>query len=198
MDFSNLGGSDDDSDESEGDSGESMSTGLASFGSSSSSGHNGLNKGTRWVTKIDWSKPYIILAEDRKGNLYKHRDSLVVLEENTDWRRLDNHPQREFQVIYRCSTEDAWYTFCHLCMDQLGVNPEDVLNEEPRRLMELDDKTHWPPGTKPDTGRTCSVCGAHSSDDEVTVLEIDLQKSRHMAVCSSHTIEDLAQEGLLE
>jgi hypothetical protein len=153
---------------------------------------------SRWVTKLDFSAPYVVVARDYQGNIYKHQDQLAVLEDADDWRRLDEHPNEDLEVLVKFPSKEGWLRFCNLCQDQHGVNPSEVLEDNPKRLMELKEKTHYPPGSKPDGSRTCQVCEATSDDDDTTMLELRMEKHRRLAVCSSHTVEELAAEGLLQ
>lgn len=199
-DFSSSDDSDSSSGSDSSTSSSSSSSGLEAFTSSSSSGRGGGGGGhsSRWNTRLDFSTPYILVAEDRQGNIYKHRDNLAVLNDNTDWRRLDEHPDREFRVLYRASSLDNWLRFRNRAQEQLGVDPDDLLQDDPVELHFLREKVHYPPSSKPDKSRDCRVCGANSSKEEVTMLELDLHKHREIPVCSEHTIEDLAAEGLLQ
>jgi len=178
----------------------SSAAGLGGFQnpSSSQTSRRGSSKATNWVTKIDFSKPYILVAEDPEGNIYKHEDNLVVLEENTDWRRLDDHPSTQYRVLYQCATKEAWLKFCNRSQEQLGVDPKELLEDDPAGLYFLEDEVYMPPGHKPNTIRECQVCRATSDEDEVTIVEVDLQKHSKTPVCASHTIEELAHQGLLE
>lgn len=202
MGLDNFGSSgSDDSDSSSGSdsSKSSSSSGLSAFSSSKGGGGGGGGGGysDRWQTRLDFGAPYVLVAQDRQGNIYRHRDHLAILEENTDWRRLDDHPDKEFEVLYRVDSKAHWLRFCNRAQEQLGVDPEELLQEDPEELHYVRQKVHFPPASKPDQSRDCRVCGANSDSTEVAMMEIDLQKHRKVPVCSSHTIEDLACEGLL-
>jgi hypothetical protein len=152
----------------------------------------------RWHTKIDFSNPYVVVARDRKGRVYVHRGDLAVLDNNDDWRRLDDHPKREFEVIFTKGERRDWLRFCHRAVSQLDVDPEDVIDEDPGRLPHIEDRINVPPGYGFDGSRTCQICGASSDSNELTMMEVDLQKHRKVAMCSSHTVEEMARNGLLE
>jgi len=152
----------------------------------------------RWNWRVDFSSPYVLVARDHEGNVYKHRDHLAILDDNLDWRRLEDHPNKEFEVLYQCPTERDWLRFCTRAQDQLGESPEDVLDDDPKRLAELREKTYFPPRDSPDDSRTCAVCGASHRQGDDTIVEIDLRSSARTAVCADHTVRELAHEGLLE
>lgn len=170
-----------------------------STGSSDTSlGDNRVNSGvsTRWVTKIDFGAPYVIVAVDRQGNLFKHRDQLAVLTDSDDWRRLDDHPDKDFEVIFKMNSREGWLRFCNHAIDQNLGDPEQLLEDDPMKLADIDDRLVIPPGSKPDQSRTCAVCGASSDDEDMT--EIQLRSHSKLSVCVSHTVEELAQNGYLQ
>lgn len=175
-----------------------FTSGSTSDVASSSSRGGGRSTSTRWTTKLSFSTPYVVVAEDRQGNLYRHKDTLAVLKDADDWRRLDDHPNRELRVLFKVSTMDAWLRFCNLCQDQFGIYPNEVFEDDPKRLGELKERVNYPPASKPDLSRTCQVCGASEADDTCVVLEMRLEKHRRLAVCASHTVEELAEEGFLQ
>lgn len=152
----------------------------------------------RWSTKIDFGSPYILVARDAEGNVYKHRDHLAILDDRLDWRRLDDHPEKDMEVLYEVPSERRWLEFCSRAVDQLDIDPEQYLDERPEELAELRERVHFPKRTPPDQTRDCRVCGENSGSSSVTMLEIDLQTKRRVPVCSSHTIDELAHNGLLE
>lgn len=198
--FTGSGSDDSSSGSSSSSSNSSSSSGLGAFTGSSSRGGGGGHTGisNRWNTRIDFGTPYILVAEDREGTIYKHRDTLAVLDDNLDWRRLDEHPDKEFQVIYSVTDKEHWLRFCNRAQEQLGVDPEELLENDPRELSHTREKVYYPPGSKPDKSRSCRVCGANSEEDGLAMMELDLQSSRRVPVCSTHTVEDLAHEGLLD
>jgi len=198
--FSSSGDDDSDDQSDSGSDGSSSPSGLAAFTSSSSSGRGGSRAANRdrWTTKIDFGRSYIIVARDRQGNTYKHRDQLCVLDDNLDWRRLDDHPNRQFEVIFQASTKRYWLRFCNRAQDQLGEDPEAVFDDDPTELARIRDEVYFPPGSKPDQSLDCRVCGSNSRDDDCTILEMDLGSHHRLPVCASHTIQELAHEGLLD
>jgi hypothetical protein len=182
---------------------EEFQGGRSSTGSSSGTGSQtsdeSLNRGRyNWHTKLDFGAPYVLIVKDQIGDVYTHMGDVAVLEDRDDFRRLDDHPSKEFRVLYRCASKSAWLRFCNRAQDQLDTDPREVFEDQPEQLEQLRERTYFPPGSKPDTTRTCRLCGASSDDNDVAMLDIDLQKHRHVPVCSSHTIEDLAHEGLLD
>lgn len=182
-----------------GDASSSGSDSTSSSTDSTSSRKRDLSKDRYdWVTKINFSTPYIVIARDAQGNVYKHEDHLAVLDDRLDWRRLDDHPQKDMEVLYSVPNERRWLQFCSRAQDQLGVDPEDYLNERPEEIAELRERVHFPNPSPPDQTRDCRICGTNSSSSDVTILELDLQKHRRVPVCSSHSVEELAHNGLLE
>lgn len=212
--FSGSNEGDSDNGRSSTSSNDTISAGLAAFsgnndsssGNNDSSSHGGGGDGSyphhlvaeSWTGKLDYSQHYITVAEDEDGEIYVHQSPAVVMTEHTDWRRLDDHPSKEFEVHYRCPTKQAWLQFCNRAQSQLDTDPRELLGDSPLKLAELRERVHYPSPGKPDQSRDCRVCGTNSGSDEVSMLEIDLQKNRRVPVCASHTVADLAREGLLE
>ena len=174
--------------------------------SNDSPGHTGprsrdttsYNHSARWKTKLDYSTSYVLIARDRNGEIYYHQGRMGILESPDDWRRLDDHPSKEFEVLYRANTEQDWLRFCNYAQEQLGVDPREVLDEDPARIQEIDDRVMLPPGGKPQHTRKCAVCGNSEARDDTTLVEMNLEKHRRVPVCPEHTVEELAHEGLLE
>lgn len=164
----------------------------------SGGGGSGAVHSDRWQTRLSWSTPYVLVAQDRHGNVYKHQDHLAVLDDNTDWRRLEDAPDKEYEVLYSCSSEQLWLRFCNRAQDQLGVDPQEILDSNPRKLQRIRDKVHYPKPSKPDQSRTCQCCGANSEDNSVVMVELDLRTKPRTPLCKSHTLEELAREGLLD
>lgn len=173
-------------------------TGSNSTSTSSSSDYPHHLVEESWTTSLDYSRPYILVAEDRSGELYIHQGRAVIMYEHTDWRRMEDHPDIELREVYRCATERDWLRFCNRAQSQLDTDPRVVLDESPRDIEELRERVYYPPASKPDTSRECSVCGAGSHMEDVTMLDIDLHTQRRVPVCSTHTVDDLACSGLLE
>lgn len=151
-----------------------------------------------WKPKLDFGKPYVVVAEDRAGEVYWSRGDAVVLETADDWKRLEDNPHKEMKVLFKKSSYDAWLRFCNLVESQLDEDPEEVLKEDPARLVELNEKVRYPPASKPDKSRSCRICETSSDEVGVTMLEIDLQYNRKVPVCATHTIAEMANEGLLQ
>lgn len=175
--------------------------------SGSSSGGNSSTRKTdissdryQWVTKIDFGTPYILVARAADGSVYCDRDEIgfAVWEDRLDWRRLDDHPQKDLEVVYSVPNRRKWLRFCDRAKDQLNEDPEQLFEEKPDQLAELRERVHFPNPSPPSSTRTCRICEASSDDKDTVILELDLQKHRKIPVCESHTIEDLAHNGLLE
>jgi len=167
-------------------------------GSSSTSRPSGNTRvSDRWQTRVDFSKAYVIVAQDRQGNLYTHEGTLAVLDDNLDWRRLGEHPNKEFDVLYRCTERSSWLRFCNRAQDQLDVDVREVLQEDPARIPEIRERVYYPPHSKPDQTRECRICGTSGESNETTLMEVDLQGNRKVPLCTHHTVEEMAYEGLL-
>lgn len=189
-------------------------SGLDAFKSDSSSGGGGGGGNgsyphqmvaESWQTKLDYGKHYVMVAEDRQGNIRVHQDTAAVLDEHTDWRRLEDAPDREMRVIYTCRSRQKWLRFCSRAQNQLDVDPQELLENDPVELAVVRERVHYPNPSAPDQTRECRVCGTSSDSEEivsghyeVSMLEIDLQKHRRVPVCSNHTVAELAENGLLE
>jgi hypothetical protein len=176
----------------------------SSSGSSSRSGGGGGGNyphhlvAQSWTGKLDYSKPYILVAESEDSEVYVHQGRAVVMDEHTDWRRMDDHPTMDFRKVYECQSEQAWLRFCSRAQSQLDTDPRDLLAESPLELAELRERVHYPLPVKPNQSRDCRVCGTSSDSHEVTMVEVDLQKHRRVPVCASHTVRELAENGLIE
>lgn len=151
-----------------------------------------------WTGSLDYSKPYILVAESEDHEVFVHQGRAVVMDEHTDWRRMEDHPTMDFRKVYECHTEQAWLRFCSRAQSQLDTDPRDLLAESPLELAELRERVHYPSPGKPDQSRDCRVCGTNSDSHEVTMVEVDLQKHRRVPVCASHTVRELAENGLTE
>lgn len=164
--------------------------------SSSSHSSGGIRRASKiWVTDLDFSKPYVIVARDRKGKIYTSKEQMLVIKEADDWRRLDESPHRDMEVLFKKQSKQEWLHFCNLVQDQLGEDPNKVLEDEPKRLVEFEDKIYYPPGKKPSETAECQVCGALSSDEGVTMGQLKLEKHLRLNVCASHTVEELLLNG---
>lgn len=172
-------------------------------GGSSNRGSSGGGGGRSWVTKLDFSKPYVVVAEDKEGNVYVSKSNMKVLKTQDDWKRLDEfseleNPPKQLRVIFQRTSLESWLRFCNLCINQDLGNPNELLEECPEELHFLDDQVYYPPARKVDTDRTCQVCGSTDSDKEVSIVQIKLEEHRKLPVCSHHTIEELAENGFLQ
>lgn len=195
----------------------------------------------QWVTDLDFSTPYVIVAVDRWGKVWTHKDFLAVKTKSDDWRRVEDdfrrnctecnystpdddrmqshlrkehgitdideeklktntekQYERDYNVIFKAQTRQAWLRLSNLAQDQLGIDIDSVLEESPRNLGDIRDRVHYPPATGIDNSRSCAVCGASSDSNGVAMMTLDLIKHRKMAVCASHSIEELAEQGLLQ
>ena len=203
----NLGGSDESTDSSTDSEEQSYDASeFPGFDSSDSSGGDGGSGGggghtsysDRWNTKLDFGKAYVIVAEDQAGRLYVHHDTVAILDSNLDWRRLQEHPNKDFEIIYRCISPQTWHYLCELSKDQLGVDPVDVLQEEPRTLAELRDRISFPNPSKPDHSVTCDVCGVSQRAKDTELKKLDLQVDGRVTVCTTHSIQELMDEDLID
>lgn len=150
-----------------------------------------------WVTKLDFSKPFVIVAEDKPGDIVVSKADLIVMKEADDWRRLDENPNREVHVLATWDSRAQWLNFCALAQDQYDEDPNELLKGDIERLIELDEEVYWPPGSKPSETRTCQVCGDTSDLEDVAMMELDLHNTRQVAVCAKHSVSELAENGFL-
>lgn len=213
-DFTSSDGSDSSGTGSSSSSTTDDSGGLSAFsgsGSSSSYGSTSSHSGgggsgryphhlvaESWHSSLDYSKPYIMVAESSEGDVFVHQGRTVVMDEHTDWRRMEDHPTMDFREIYTCPSEEVWLRFCNRAQSQLDTDPAELLADKPCQLAELRERVHYPSPGKPDQTRDCRICGTNSSSDEMTMVEIDFQKHRRVPVCASHTVRELASHGLTE
>lgn len=213
-DFSSSDGDGSDSTRSSTSSTDTNSGGLSAFtGSNSSSSGGGSSGHSRgggggsyphhlvaesWTGKLDYSKPYILVAESEDSEVFVHQGRAVVMAEHTDWRRMEDHPTMDFRKVYECQTEETWLRFCSRAQSQLDTDPRDLLEDSPLELAELRERVHYPSPGKPDQSRDCRVCGTNSDSSEVTMVEINLRKQFRVPVCASHSVRELAENGFTE
>ena len=161
----------------------------------------------KWNTKIDFGAPYILVARDRNNNIYSHRDKHghQVWEDQDDWRRIrkddDELPDElsdKLEVIFTVPNRRRWLEFCNKAIDQHGEDPEDYFDNNPRDLPRLRKRTHFANPSPPDMSRTCRICGASSDSNDCVIVEVDLQAHRRVPLCEGHTVEEMAQNGLLD
>lgn len=185
---SGSGSSDSDSDSSDSGRETSVDRGLDDF------------RNKQWNSQLDFGSPYILVARNVKGTVYKQRNEvgLQVWEDRKDWRRLDDHPDEDIEVLYRCRSRRRWLRFRSRARDQEGVDIDEILNNDPERLMTLRKRVSYPSPDAPDQTRTCRVCGRSSDSSDCAVVIMDLQKHRNVALCEGHTVSELAEHGLLE
>lgn len=155
---------------------------------------------SNWVPKLDFSSPYVIVAENRDGHIYASKENLRVWEDPNHPARLEDNPDEDqrYRLLFKKETPQAWLRFCNLAQDQLGVDPNQLLEDDPEELEHIEEQVYYPPGGGPDSERECHICGVSSRSNESVMVELDLQKHRHVPVCSKHTIQELAEHGLLQ
>jgi len=201
-----------------------------------------------WVTDLDFSTPYIIVATDRQGNIVKHKGQLAIKQDADDWRRRedtwrrrcsecnyssedydrlrshlrDKHDMRDIdidnfktqtevafekdvRVLFKKPRRSDWIKFCSRVQDQHDENPNEVFENEPRRLEDLAEQTYFPPHDGFDETPNCQICRQYhsshhkyGSQDDEAVVEMKMQKHRRLHVCAHHTVEELAEHGFLE
>lgn len=171
------------------------------------------NKG--WVTKVDFSKPYVLVVRDRAGHYHYSKQDMVVMHDSEDWVRIaedtsvysddekqsfpKNHQvwERDLKPIMVWRNKRHWLNFCDLAIDQGFGDPNELLEHDLEALLEAKEEVYWPPGTKPTSKRVCQVCGETTKSDNHEIVELDLHNTRKTPVCASHSVEELAENGLL-
>lgn len=136
--------------------------------------------------------------KDRLHNHIKTEHDLGDYDEEETLSNLEREYSHEYEILYRMSSRSGWLRFCNLCQEQLGVDPNEVLAEDPVRLRELEEKVYYPPKSKPDPNATCQVCGSSSSEPDADVVQMKLEKHKRLNVCADHTVEELAREGFMQ
>lgn len=186
---------------SEGDGGSSNITPASERTSSGSKGGT-YRGGHQWVTKLDFSKPYVVVAEDKTGRVFASKGDLKVIKDRDDWKRLEEFnemedPPNQVRVLFERSSLGGWLRFCNLSIDQGLGDPNELLKECPEELHFIEDQIYYPPG-RINEDRTCQVCGADDSDKEVAIVQMKLRDHTRLNVCASHTVEELAENGFLQ
>lgn len=150
----------------------------------------------------------LVCSEDECHYRNKERDKIVKhlkqehgvddVDDEAIKTKTEKHFDKKYRVVFKMQSHAGWVKFCSLAQDQLDVDPEQKLDDQPLELASIDERVYWPPQSKPDPSRECQVCGERSTSNEVSVMEIDLHNTRKLPVCSSHTVEELAKEGFLD
>jgi hypothetical protein len=157
---------------------------------------------SRWNTRIDWSTPYILIARKRATRnsdeqIYKHEGELAILDDRNDWRRLDDHPDGEFEVILRVDTKLEWTKFCSELKRKHDADAYELMENNVNLLRQYYDDIVLPPVRHPNNTPTCRVCGSVQAEQDVNLVEIDLHKTRKALVCDDHTVSELAEQNLI-
>jgi hypothetical protein len=164
--------------------------------------------GRDWQTKLDFGKPYVMIAKDRSGTYYTSKDNGVIIDEAGSWKRITevdkgNFPkdhtvwEKDMAVVALWGSKSRWLRFCDLVDKQFGEDAADLLENDVDKLLGIKPDVQWPPASKPTNTRTCRVCGDTSSMNGVELIEIDLHYTRKANVCPHHSVEELAENGLL-
>lgn len=145
--------------------------------------------------------PSCSYSTDDMTRLKSHlRDSHGI----TDWdeddiiSKTEREYSKQYEMLFRQQSETGWLTFCNLCQKQLDEDPNEVIENDPARLVELNERVYYPPKSKPDATSTCQVCGAKATDNSCSILQIRLKDHSRVHVCASHTVGEMAEEGMLQ
>jgi len=113
--------------------------------------------------------------------------------------------EKDIRVLFKKQQRTDWIRFCNLVQDQHDENPNEVFENEPRRLEDLAEQTYFPPHDGFDETPNCQICRQYhsshhkyGSQDDEAVVEMNMQKHRRLHVCAHHTVEELAEHGFLE
>lgn len=161
-----------------------------------------------WQTKVDFGKPYVIVVRDYAGNHHYSKQDMVVMHDSDDWMRItevekDNFPkdhqvwERDLLPVVSWDTKTAWLNFCDKAIKQGFGDPNELLENDIEQLVKAKDEVYWKPGSGPNQARSCQVCGASTDVSDAEIVEIDLHESRMTPVCTEHSVEELAEAGLL-
>lgn len=164
--------------------------GLDEFKGKSGSSRGG--GGGRRKTKVDFSRPYLIIAELPDDSVKVDRAVVRSLEPGDD-------PENDYKTLASWDTSLDWKWFKRKVKDEFGLDAEDVLELNPRLLPKIQSKLSNP--GKPDLRRKCRVCGDKLRPDKRRFEELDIRlrgenSTTRVACCKDHTIEELAEAGL--
>jgi len=141
---------------------------------------------------------YSTSNDDRLAAHARHEHGIQDLAEGDTLGKLEREYNRQYEVLFKQQTRSGWLTFCNLCQKQLDTDPNEVLHDDPTELVRLEDEVYYPPKSKPDASATCQVCGASGDDNDCSIVQISLAEHRKLHVCCTHSVEELAEEGLLQ
>jgi hypothetical protein len=113
--------------------------------------------------------------------------------------------EKDIRVLFKKHQKTDWIRFCNLVQDQHGENPNEVFENEPSRLDDLEEQTYFPPHDGYDETHNCQICRQYhsshhkyGSQDDEAIVEMKMQKHRSLHVCAHHTVEELAEHGFLK
>lgn len=181
------------------DSAKSGSSSSSSGGSSSTSSSSSSGAYPKYRDRV----PFAALYEDYEGNLVLEVPNVTICHqqikttEHSSWTY--DKPTKDFHGrdgrTVSCWMEEQSFNFLlHKIETVLDLNPVELVNGDPHRFKQAAEKAakHYKSDHEPNLHRDCGVCG----EELHTVLD-DYEDVNHRIVCSSHTIQEISEAGLL-
>jgi hypothetical protein len=113
--------------------------------------------------------------------------------------------EKDIRVLFKQQRRCDWIKFCSRAQDQLNKNPNEVFENNPRKLQRIEEKTYFPPHDGVDETPNCQICRQYhsshhkyGSQDDEGIVKLEMQKHRRLHVCAHHTVEELAEHGFLK
>lgn len=160
----------------------------SSVASTSNSGGGG---GGKAKTKLDFSRPYIMVVRYPNEEIAADVGPARIL-------KPEDNPDEDYEVLCKFSEKNAWKSFCSRVDDEFGLDAEKVLEKNPAKIPEL--KADLPKPNPPSPQRTCAVCGEKMNPDTADFQEMKLVQGSgwergdvRLAVHSHHTVEELME-----
>lgn len=163
--------------------------GLDDFTGGRGSAHSGGRGGGRKKTKLDCSRPYVMIVKDVMGQVTSDVGVTRVL-------RPQDDPENDYEVL--CSFQDrrVWAGFRKRVKEEFDLDADEVLEKNPEMIPKLKTKLAKPEA--PDPRRTCAVCGQKMSPDSDEFTVIPLARgtrasmgAKRLPVHKHHTVEEL-------
>jgi len=159
--------------------------------SKASATRSGGGGGGRAKSKLDFSRPYIMVVRYPNEEIAADVGPARILEP-------DDNPDEDYEVLCKFSEKNAWDAFCSRVDDEFELDAEKVLEKNPAKIPEL--KSNLPKPNPPSPKRTCAVCGESMSPDTADYQEMKLvhgsgweRGDARLAVHSHHTVEELME-----